>query len=529
MKITELAQAGIALLILILLTPLAWCQEHTELFSSLPYSEGGPGTADPGADLAPQFRRYVDAERGSDNNDGTSPQNPWKSLRKVAEEKASLAPGTHILFRRGSTWRGNLDLSDVHGSEGNRIVLGAFGELSSRRPKVEGSIILNKGSYLMLRDFECIKIDASSGAHHVVIFDNVVHGSPELDEWPSNGIRVFGVSHHISIVQNLVYDLRANDCIVIHPDGRKVGVRDSFWIVDNICIGNSRMEDGIDLAMSEPEHDTDSVIGTDVKVVRNRIQMKALAGLSARTGRGSKCFNAGHEGKYIWVVGNVMGGSQHIGMKIGADKEYVQVSGNVMFNCANNNAKVTYEPHCKELWTEHNTFIHTMENRAPVKISGINHSFTHNLMIRAHPEGNWAEVLPDFTITEMDYNWYGHSQSSKIAGKSWEDWQESSGSDVHSRTGDVPGISAPEENPFNDDPHNWRDPAFFKHFIPNTDWAGDRGVDTPGAFDSDGNWLGLVIKPLPGLENQGYGWAGPPLVRLKLKELGVEFGGGRKP
>ncbi|MFC1715584.1 hypothetical protein ACFL6S_18075 [Candidatus Poribacteria bacterium] len=64
---------------------------------------------------------------------------------------------------------------------------------------------------------------------------------------------------------------------------------------------------------------------------------------------------------------------------------------------------------------------------------------------------------------------------------------------------------------------------------PNTHWAGDRGADTSGAFDSDGNWLGLVIKPLPGLENQGYGWAGPPLVRLKLKELGVEFGGVEKP
>lgn len=521
-KRSKFAQINILLLAFMLLWPLA-LGHSTEILSALPYSEGGQGTSDPGAELASKLRRYVDSNRGDDGNDGMSSQTPWKSLSKVAQEKSTLAPGTHILFRRGSTWRGSLDFSDVHGSEGKRIVLGSFGDLSLERPEIQGTVNASKGSYLMVRDFDCIKMDASGGAHHVVIFDNVVHGSPELDEWPSNGIRVFGASHHIAIVQNLVYDLRANDCIVIHPDGRKVGVRDSFWIVDNICIGNSRMEDGIDLAMSEPEYGTDPVIGTDIKVVCNRVQMKALAGVSARSGRGSKCFNAGHEGKYIWVVGNVMGGSQHIGMKIGADKQYVQVSGNVMFNCANNNAKVTYEAHCKELWTEHNTFIHTMENRAPVKISGANHRFARNLMIRAHPEGNCAEILPEATITEMDYNWYGYSQDPKIGGKFWEEWQNSSGFDVHSWTGDVPGISAPVENPFNDDPHNWRNPEFFRHFIPNSAWAGNKGTDTPGAFNSDGDWLGLVIKPLPGLGNQGYGWDGPPLVRLKLKELGVAF------
>lgn len=47
----------------------------------------------------------------------------------------------------------------------------------------------------------------------MVIFDNHVHGDPDLNEWPSNGIRVFGPSRQISIVQNLVYDLSANDCI----------------------------------------------------------------------------------------------------------------------------------------------------------------------------------------------------------------------------------------------------------------------------------------------------------------------------
>jgi hypothetical protein len=150
-------------------------------------------------------------------------------------------------------------------------------------------------------------------------------------------------------------------------------------------------------------------------------------------------------------------------------------------------------------------------------------------MIRVYPDGNWAEVLSEAVITERDYNWYGYSQNPKIGGKSWEEWQKSSGFDAHSWTGDVPGISAPVENPFNDDPRNWRDPTFLKHFIPDPDWAGNKGTDTPGALNSDGNWFGLVIKPLPGLENRGYGWAGPALVRLKLKELGVEFGGEETP
>lgn len=362
-KMSKLKQIAILFWGIAFLCPITW-GSNIEVSSALPYSEGGQAVADPGFNLAPQLRRYVDAEFGDDQNDGMSPEKSWESLSKVAVEKSIFAPGTHVLFKRGATWRGSLDFRGVHGSKDGRVVLGAFGDISYTKPKIEGTIIANESSYIMLRDFDCIKIDASNGAHHVIIFDDVVHGRPELNQWPSNGIRIFGASHHISIVQNTVYDLRANDCIVIHPDGRKIGIRNSFWILDNICIGNSRMEDGIDLAMSEPDGGMDSVIGTDVKVVCNRVQMKALKGHSARDGRGSKCLNAGHDGKYIWIIGNLMGGSQHIGMKLGSDKQYVQVSGNVMFNCANNNGKVTCELHCRELQTENNTLIHTMESRA---------------------------------------------------------------------------------------------------------------------------------------------------------------------
>lgn len=49
---------------------------------------------------------YYVAARGSDENDGRSPETPWKTLEKVSA--APLAPGDGVLFCRGDVFRGRV-------------------------------------------------------------------------------------------------------------------------------------------------------------------------------------------------------------------------------------------------------------------------------------------------------------------------------------------------------------------------------------------------------------------------------------
>lgn len=493
---------------------------------ALVYGDGGNAVDDPGKGLPAKQCRYVDATGGNDQNDGCSPAKAWKTTEKVEQSKTSFTPGTHILFKRGQSWASSIDFSKVHGEAGKNVVLGAYGLPLQARPVLTGGIQTQESSYVMVRDFDCKMISANNGAHHIVIYNNVVHGNENC------GIMSMGKSHHLAIVGNLVYDLLSNDGIVIHQInwGRHKEKNQnsgwSHWIVDNTIIGNQGGEEGIDIENGDYGEDGETPKG-DVKVVCNRIQCEALPGLSTFKGENSSCIAAGHDGVYFWFVGNMMTGSQHIGLNLTKGKKFLQASGNIIFNCARIQKKVSAEFVSAFSLVEHNTILHTMAHRAPAKIDGEQHRFRRNLLIRTGGPGDWAEVLPKpptSKILEMDFNWYGGAATAQIMGEEFKKWQKSSALDTHSQTGLVPGISPPPEEPFYKDPRNWKNPKFLVHFIPDESFEGNAGADTPGAFDAKGRRLGMWIHPMPDLENKGLGWEGPPLVRAKLKELGVSFG-----
>jgi len=67
---------------------------------------------------------YVDAKNGNDTNGGNSPESAWKSLEKI--NTFQFQPGDSILFKRGETWREQLNFPSS-GTEGRPIVLDAFG------------------------------------------------------------------------------------------------------------------------------------------------------------------------------------------------------------------------------------------------------------------------------------------------------------------------------------------------------------------------------------------------------------------
>lgn len=67
---------------------------------------------------------YVDSKNGSDNNDGKSPEKAFKSLYKVSSKY--YQPGDKILFKKGQTFNGSLELRGF-GNAQHEIYVGSYG------------------------------------------------------------------------------------------------------------------------------------------------------------------------------------------------------------------------------------------------------------------------------------------------------------------------------------------------------------------------------------------------------------------
>ena len=86
------------------------------------------------AGLYAQTTYYV-ASSGNDGNTGRSTDAPFQSLNKV--NSLNLQPGDQVLFRRGDTFRGTLQIRRS-GTSGQPIVFDAFG--SGNKPVLAGSV-----------------------------------------------------------------------------------------------------------------------------------------------------------------------------------------------------------------------------------------------------------------------------------------------------------------------------------------------------------------------------------------------------
>lgn len=86
---------------------------------------------DPGQPTINGITYYVDATSGVDTNQGTSESSAWKTLAKVSN--AQLLPGDAVLFKRGETWIGSLQLK-YSGTAQKPIIYGAYG--TGDRPKI---------------------------------------------------------------------------------------------------------------------------------------------------------------------------------------------------------------------------------------------------------------------------------------------------------------------------------------------------------------------------------------------------------
>jgi hypothetical protein len=81
---------------------------------------------------------FVDVAHGGDAQDGLKPNTAWRSLARV--NRASLAPGDRVLFRRGQTWRGQL--VPHSGNASGVMTYAAFGE--GEKPVLLGSVAADR-------------------------------------------------------------------------------------------------------------------------------------------------------------------------------------------------------------------------------------------------------------------------------------------------------------------------------------------------------------------------------------------------
>ncbi|WP_304266162.1 hypothetical protein [Phocaeicola plebeius] len=68
---------------------------------------------------------YLDATSGSDQNNGTSPRSAWQSIEAL--KQISLQPGDKILFKKGETFPGILEVTGK-GTYTHPIIIDAYGE-----------------------------------------------------------------------------------------------------------------------------------------------------------------------------------------------------------------------------------------------------------------------------------------------------------------------------------------------------------------------------------------------------------------
>ena len=106
---------------------------------------------------------YVDSVSGSDSNNGTSTGTPWKTLSKVSS--ITFQPGDQILFKKGSSWMGTLDVTGS-GSSSAQITYGAYG--SGSKPIINGNgaeeaVRIVDKSYVTVRDLEITNPASAEG------------------------------------------------------------------------------------------------------------------------------------------------------------------------------------------------------------------------------------------------------------------------------------------------------------------------------------------------------------------------------
>jgi hypothetical protein len=104
---------------------------------------------------------YIDSDKGSDKNKGTNEKFPWKTVSRL--ESVQLQPGDSLRFKRGSTFKGPLNIKGSGTSE-QYIVVTDYGSKNDSPPSFTnttfaegnyGNCIRLAGSYVLVQNLYC--------------------------------------------------------------------------------------------------------------------------------------------------------------------------------------------------------------------------------------------------------------------------------------------------------------------------------------------------------------------------------------
>ncbi|CUQ51733.1 Cna B domain-containing protein [Hungatella hathewayi] len=233
---------------------------------------------DYGGEAGAGISYYLDSESGNDENEGTSEDKPWKSLKMV--NNRTFQPGDRILLKAGSVWKEETLSPKGSGEEGNPIVIGAYGD--GDKPKLEGNaavpevVSLYNQQYWEISDLEITNTAAGfTGAM------NDQNGNKLKDV---RGIRIAGQDGG-DLNNFYLHDLHVHDvtgvCAWISGDSNgKPGILGKQgW-------DKSKRTGGIVFEVMEPATDQPTVFH-DITVERNVVNNNSFGGIIIKQWKGA--------------------------------------------------------------------------------------------------------------------------------------------------------------------------------------------------------------------------------------------------
>ena len=171
---------------------------------------------------------YVSYE-GRDHHSGKSPDQAWRTLKKVNAMMSSLQPGDQVLFRRGDRFPGQLTIT-ASGSAGSLITFGAYG--SGDKPIIDGFQRLTHWEAVGNHIWKAHYSSPRAQAYNLFINHRFqpIGRYPNVDE--ANG-------GYLAISGGNGRDQLSSEALTGGPwEGGEAVIRSRRWILDRLPIGH---------------------------------------------------------------------------------------------------------------------------------------------------------------------------------------------------------------------------------------------------------------------------------------------------
>lgn len=175
-----------------------------------------------GQDTSINGTAYYVSVDGSDNNDGLTAATPWQTIDKVNASMGSLSPGDGILFKRGDTFYGSINITKT-GTPGNPITFGAYG--SGDKPVITGLTEItswtNVGEGIYSTDVVC------ESSCNIVLVDGSIYA---MGRWPNDEWRYYTETDGSTYIGD---ESLINGHIW---EGGELVLRKNRWVIDRCLI-----------------------------------------------------------------------------------------------------------------------------------------------------------------------------------------------------------------------------------------------------------------------------------------------------